>query len=376
MSQARLEVVQGVRGIAAMMVVLMHFKDIIKPLAPAFGAVLEYGYLGVDIFFIISGFIIYVSTEAAAARDSRSFLYRRFCRVVLPAWAAMLLALLVQPPYLRDLIQGVFFIPLQNSNPPFYGYSFLIVAWTLTYELAFYLVFAAVLATAAGRRHRGLAASAVLLAMVAAGQLNGCCTLDATAAPLFPWRLGGFPVQIISLLGNPMLLEFIAGIGLAHAYGRGWLARLPPVALLCSAPLLLWTVATQQFSDGHGLSRGGLLAALLVLYALCFQAWLGQRAAGRQRSPAWVLVYLGEISYSLYLVHPSVKILLGRLAAKGIWSAGAPATFALALLATLVLAHLFYRYVELPSQRLGRYLSGRRRAVAGTALPAAPAERA
>lgn len=363
MQSAKLEVLQVLRGVAALLVVLLHFKEFLLPAFPLASEWLGYGYIGVDIFFVISGFIIYVSTANPEARYSRNFLFRRFCRVVLPAWAAMVLAILVQPPYLRDLILGGLFIPLKNIDPPFYGYSFLIVAWTLTYELIFYAIFALVLSTEVGRRFRGLITSAILLLLVSLAQSRACCSIDAQLAPLFVSGIANFPDQLVSLAGNPMLLEFIVGIFFGWVYLNRFVTARMAGWILLSSPIGLYVLGSTQFQSGHGLTRAGLLAAVIVIYALCYQV---RRDVMHRESEMSLLgrarnffVYLGEISYSLYLVHPSIKVGLIKLGVLlGIeqlsWGG-----FSSALLLTLLAAHFFYRWIELPSQRLGRHLSKR-----------------
>src|SRR5437588_6588643 len=114
----KLQFIQCLRGAAALMVVFFHFSIFLEPLVPGSVAVFSNGYLGVDIFFIISGFIIYVSTEKATAHNGAVFLARRICRVILPAWAAMFLSVVVTPPLFKDLLYGMFFIPLKNATPP------------------------------------------------------------------------------------------------------------------------------------------------------------------------------------------------------------------------------------------------------------------
>jgi len=360
MATRRLEIVQCVRGLAASMVVLLHFKDYLVTVAPGLSNFLSHGYLGVDVFFVVSGFIIYVSTANPAARAPGGFLLRRFCRVVLPAWVALLLMSLAKPPYLRDLVSSVFFVPLHNVDPPFYGHSVLIVAWTLSYELVFYAVFAAVMVFDLGRRRRGLMASLALLVLVllVQTQLGGCCTLAATGAPLYPGQ--AFPATLVSLLGNPMLLEFVVGLGLAWVYlNQGfrrpaWQLR----AVLLSALPVLYGVIQFQYRSGHGFTHGGLLAVLLVFYALCLQALLDEAALPGGRVLAW-LSGLGEMSYSLYLIHPVIKSLLGRPAvAAALDGAVSPGLkFLLAVLCSGLAAYGFYRWVELPAQRLGRTLA-------------------
>jgi exopolysaccharide production protein ExoZ len=370
----KLQFVQCLRGVAALMVVFFHFSIFLEPLIPGSVTFFSNGTLGVDIFFVISGFIIYVSTEPLSARNGAVFVVRRLCRVIIPAWAAMFLSILVMPPLLKDLVLGLFFIPLQNAVPPTFGYSFLIVAWTLTYELVFYGVFALVLCSATGRKHRGLVGAGILLGIVAIVQaLTHTFTLDAQAGPIVQLSAAFLPVQLISLLGNPILLEFIVGIFLGWAYLGGYFNRISPLAATAAGALLIFLVLRFQFRPGHGLSCSGLLASVLVAYVLAMQAGLDRVRGQRTISNGWEKfmlpwIFVGEISYSLYLIHPSVKVFLikansaaPKLSVFGNWNLAA------ALVGTLALSIIFYRWVELPAQRFGRLIAAR--AITSPAVP-------
>ena len=158
---------QVLRGIAALAVVVFHFKDPLEASWPALTRLLNAGSMGVDIFFILSGFIICYSTQSVQSQQAASFVIRRFSRIALPAWVAMVCMLLAKPPYLKDLIYGFLFILPEPSPPPGYGFGFLIVAWTLTYELYFYGMFA--IAIALGKRlslHRAAVAALLMLAVM------------------------------------------------------------------------------------------------------------------------------------------------------------------------------------------------------------------
>lgn len=360
----RLESLQILRGIAALVVVLMHFGNYLGGAAPSLAGWLKHGALGVDVFFVISGFIIYLSTARTDARDPVGFVARRLCRVVLPAWAAMALYAATRPPYLHDLLFGLAFIPLRNIDPPFYGYGFLIVAWTLTYELVFYALFAAVLCVPFGRRHRGWVASAVIVAMVLLAQAAlGPLSFDAHGAPLAkPWL--DVPVQLVSLVGNPIFLEFIAGIFLAWCWQSGLFdhSRASTIKWSVIGLPLLGLVLLLQYVPGHGVTRGGLFAFLAVAYSLVLQSVMDSSAskttATRLLLPACIA--LGECSYSLYLTHPAIKSLLVRIPEIGPDQPWAPVAFPLAVVASVLLAVMFYRWVELPAQSIGRALAQRR----------------
>jgi exopolysaccharide production protein ExoZ len=360
----KLEFVQCLRGVAALMVVFFHFSIFLEPIVPGSVALFSNGTLGVDIFFVVSGFIIYISTEPIAARNGAVFLARRLCRVVIPAWAAMFLSVLVMPPLFKDLVFGLFFIPLKNAAPPSFGYSFLIVAWTLTYELVFYGMFALVLCHAKGRRHRGLAAAGALIGVVAIVQvLTRTVTLDAQAGPIVQLT-SVLPIQLLSLLGNPILLEFVVGIFLGWAYLGGYFNRVSLWVATPATVFAVFLVLKFQFRPGHGLSCSGLFAALLVVYVLAMQAMWDRRRQESKSSQSWPLVlpviFLGDISYSLYLLHPSVKALLIKTGENGAGlSAFTNWKFAIALVVTFLLSMIFYLGVELPAQRFGRFIASR-----------------
>lgn len=376
----KLNVIQQLRGIAALMVVLMHFNIYLEPTLPQLSNWFANGYLGVDIFFIISGVIIYISTERKQTRDAQVFLIRRFCRVVLPAWAAMALALPFSQPYLKELLYGLMFIPLKNSDPPYYGYSFLIVAWTLTYELSFYLIFTATLASRIGQKYRGLVSTAVIIGLVYAIQMQqNCCTLDAQQAPIFSESVLQFPMQLFSLLGNPILLEFSLGMLLAWSYKHRCFERTGmTLVLFLTAPIWFYLTLSLQYTKGHGLTHGGLLAFLIVLYAMCLQGWLDSKPGNdpnvstrlKQLLPASSMLFLGDISYSLYLTHPIVRTAISKFADKTpIWQSINPiGQFSIAMSCALLLAYVFYKCIELPAQELGRRIANRKSALRTNAV--------
>ncbi|RTL46510.1 MAG: acyltransferase [Burkholderiales bacterium] len=363
-SREPLQALQALRGIAALAVVLMHFKEWMVKFSPGLAAVAQYGYVGVDVFFLISGFIIFHATAAPESRQALPFLIRRLCRVVLPAWVAMALLVLIKPPYLIDLVRGLAFLPRETGHPPYFGHGFLIVAWTLTYELLFYGVFALALATAWSRARRGGVAAALLLAAMLAGQAAaGHFTLDATQTQPVGRSTGVQELSLwplLTLLSSPMFIEFIVGIGLAAAFAwRGGepFRRCGGWVVLAGA-LLTVGGAVWPGLDGHGPTRAGAFAFGVAVLTLGVQARLD--AGGWSAARAWIspLAWLGGCSYSLYLFHPLVKAGL-----QPVVSTLAPAPLAgltlAALLACIGVAALMHRWVELPAQDFGKRLSRR-----------------
>lgn len=283
--------VQVLRAIAALMVLLYHVQSGIAgwfapngPLPP-FGI----GASGVDLFFLISGFIMVVTSERLSARE---FMVRRLVRIVPLYWLSTLVflaAALVLPQKegqdhsIAAVAASLLFVPyarpeglVQPLNP---------VGWTLNYEMLFYVAFAGALALA--RRRVVLAVTIVLGSVVALGAL-----LRPEATVLRFWS-------------DPIVVEFLVGMAVGRL--RQADARLPALAAVALAVAgLAAYVAAAQVPEPQGWWRlvvwGG--PALLLLLA----AILGPPL----RAPRAVLL-LGDASYSLYLLHLPVLLVFKQI---------------------------------------------------------------
>jgi peptidoglycan/LPS O-acetylase OafA/YrhL len=357
-----LQALQALRGIAALAVVLMHFKEWMIKFSPGLAGVAQYGYVGVDVFFLISGFIIFHATAAPESRQALPFLIRRLCRVVLPAWVAMVILVLIKPPYLIDLVRGLAFLPRETGHAPYFGHGFLIVAWTLTYELLFYGLFALSLVSPWTRARRGWVAAALLIAVMLGGQAaSGHFTLDATQTQPVGRATGVQELSLwplLTLMSSPMFVEFIVGIALAAAFAwrGGEPFRRYGLGVVLAGVLLTAGGLLGPGLDGHGPTRAGLFALGVALFTLGLQARLD--AGAWSGSKAWVrpLAWLGGCSYSLYLFHPLVKTALQPMSTRLAPDALALLTAA-ALAACVGVAAVMHRWVELPAQDLGKRAS-------------------
>ena len=374
----RLDGLQIMRAAAAVMVVLLHAELLVALQAEARGlamprlTALPLG-AGVDLFFVISGFVIVYASEPlfGAPGGAATFLRRRLLRIVPLYWFALALRLAVllafaaaghaAAPSLADVATSYLFIPFDTRGfGPDYPFPILDLGWTLNYEMLFYLVFAGAMAlaaraapsmTATARERAALAAVAVL-------------AVGVVLAWLWPPALDQLRFWL-----RPIVLEFAAGVGLALLFRRGVRLGRAGGVLLCGLGLAVWaTVDLSGFagSDGPGnygwartLVWGG--GAVLVVAGLVL---------GELRCDAPLLrpiARVGDASYALYLLHPFVFLAAKAILPRLPLGAGLLWPVALLLVAVSIAATAaFHRRVERP---VLRWLQG------GPRRPAAPGVR-
>jgi exopolysaccharide production protein ExoZ len=357
---------QILRGIAALLVVAQHLRETIQNLFNHAGLPwrsFSQGYVGVDIFFVLSGVIIYTATRDAAGgfKSSVEFLIKRFFRVVPMAWAVTVLAYVMLDPPAINLVKALLFIPLQAANPPFYGYSVLDVIWSLTYELVFYMIFAGALMISA--RYRAWIASALIILMIVLVQLvsTGPFSLGAHTAPLITFA-SPVPKALFSLLGNPLFVEFITGIMLGALYWRyrEQIEEKTAARLLIASIALAYVVIALATVEPHGqgLMHKGRAACAAVFAALLIEPEIRARVT---RPVVKGLLWLGTISFSLYLIH--LFVIRGVLTVAATLPIGPLAVHVLAVLLVVALsiasAGLIYTFVEKRFVDIGRIAAKR-----------------
>ena len=297
--------VQALRAIAAMLVVFDHMNGVLANTDPHtrtfFDAFRYFGNFGVDLFFVISGFIMVATNWDAFARagSSQTFILRRLARIYPPYWLVLLpilVAFMVAPHQFMhahegraDVLASILLLP-QEYDP------LLIVSWTLTFELFFYAIFAVLL-----RAKRE--ALLPLLGVWAALQIVLALTLHGAAN------------SYVGFLGTPLPLEFIMGAGIGYLFRLGTmpLARsLGAIGIVVS--LVVWIASATPGATAdlgmNGLSRVlqfGMPAALIVYGAVGWEGLVGSIA------PSWG-VALGDASYAIYLWHVPIGIVVGSLA--------------------------------------------------------------
>ncbi|MDI4665719.1 acyltransferase [Xanthobacter autotrophicus] len=344
--------VQILRFFAAALVVFAHVGVEVGNVAARTGRVFEeiglidWG-LGVDVFFIISGFIMYymMHDRFGAPGAPVDFLRRRLIRIVPLYWicTTLMLASLVAAPQLinnngldlKHVVASYTFIPWPRADGELF--PILSLGWTLNYEMLFYAIFALVLLLP---RRAGLVA------------LGAAFILLILTGILVPDRL-----FMLKFWGNPIIGEFLLGTTIAALFLDGRRISGGAAVALVVAGIALAVVFFQASAYEHiwRLVTGGIPAALIVAAAV-----LGPPL--RETWPARALALGGDASYALYLTHPFTIKLFGVAGAK----VGLPlgAIYVVGLVLTVLVSVAVHLLVEKPiGQWLMRKTSGPKRAV-------------
>lgn len=320
----QIEGIQYLRGIAALLVVAHHASEIFPSAAGWFG----FGWVGVDVFFVISGFVMAHSTRGFAAGvavwpQALEFLTKRFVRVV-PLY---LIALLWTGKVLlwkgqADLGFWLDFVFIPHLHVTGQIWPNLIVGWTINYEMMFYVAFAA--SMLAGSR-RYLAISGALVLLAAAG-----LAYRGDAA----W---------VRFYTSSLVIEFLLGIGVWAAVQK---ARLTPPRWALMLALVAASVGAA--TAGHWpAARGfvlGPIAAVIVWSTVLLS---------RGTDLTW-LHRLGDASYSIYLFHFAAFGLVRQTLTLLGWTTQTPVPTVVAVLGPVVIGVgaglALHRYLEQPLQ--------------------------
>lgn len=333
----------SLRIVAALWVLAYHFRDHLGLDVDRLGLVAK-GYLGVDLFFILSGFIlshVYLARWETRNFNYGSFLWARLARVY-PVHLVTLAATVAI--WLLAMKMGASFDPVAFDPAVIPQHLLLIHAWGTTPSVQWNFPSWSISAEWFAYLGFPLAAMAVLLLHRWAW---AAVLLAVALFFLFFWALGvnGLPWSEVTRLGALRIVPaFLAGAAL---YQLGRIITLPRALALGGAALAaIWIViaASLRINDAAIWPAFGLLIFTLAE---------ASKSNARGILGAAALVYLGEVSYSVYMTHLPVDIayfhLLDRLA-PGLSGASAWAAWAGVFLTTLLVSIATYHLVEAPAR--------------------------
>lgn len=309
--------IQYMRAVAAIMVLLTHVASKCHAFGGSILGEFVIGNMGVDIFFVISG---YIMCMVGQKHGVRIFLRHRVKRIIPLYWLLTTVALgvfLVAPDKVNSSSTGVTSILGSYTLIPVWGNFLVQNGWTLSYEFIFYLIFSAGLLCSG--RAKLLLPMAIIVALVVAG----LCGLN------------------VMVLTNPMMLEFLFGM-IVFVWGHRILPGLAGHWLLLLAAIYLLVLASIGVDIGR-VPALGLAAAMIFLGMLRLEAFF---VARKNALPSRLMKSLGDSSYSLYLCHPfALSALTMIMVRTGIVSSSLQAII-LMLMTALVAGHVCHRYIE------------------------------
>ncbi|WP_321905369.1 acyltransferase family protein [Paraburkholderia tropica] len=355
----KLKSLTALRAIAAITVVFFHTM---APTGHTFGE------FGVDIFFLLSGFVIALVLDSPGMTAQR-FVGDRIARIVPLYWLLTLgvfAGVLVAPSLFNsttanagNLLKSLFFIPYRKESGQLFPMLF--VGWTLNYEMLFYAVTA--LALVLTRRHRLLFASLAILAIY--------CVAQA-------WESHGV---LSAFYSNQRIFEFPLGF-IAYRYWKLGIRITPQIAAVVAVAAYAW----MAYLNWHGLAGAPLLyfgvpAFFVVTGCLSLEALMRGGPLTR------IALYVGDASYAIYLSHPycveaARKLLPGVIHG---FDAGSPVGAAAIIVVATAVGCALYALLDrplhtgarrllhaLPSARSRERAEAVSRAVADTCAPVNP----
>ncbi|HCJ6015341.1 TPA: acyltransferase [Escherichia coli] len=348
--------IQYMRGIAALLVVLFHFR---MPLNGVYeqknlGDLLFInGSIGVDLFFIISGYIISFATEKP--ESTITFALKRIFRIW-PVYIFLLISMCLIDNSDYSFIKSLFFIHADYSkHAPFFGYSMIASAWTLTFEIYFYIIF--MISMCISHKYRILISSLSIMTLNIS--LQYIFNHEYSLAGYATAHYYGFMTPAIKVLSSPMMLEFVCGmlayrlLSLFNKSNNEILISFLRYFFYASAIYFIY-VFSSGYNANHGLFGFGIASLLLFISVVALE-----KTSCIFHSK--IMLKLGDLSYSMYISHIVVSSYLIYYAANSQWyvsSEGFSKLF-LRVSLTIFVSGIVYNIIEKPFIKVGRYFISR-----------------
>lgn len=320
--------IQTLRALAAWLVVFHHYMQVAHnfELTDTISVSLfKYGSIGVDLFFVISGFVIYLSASGKTQTPT-TFAMHRIARIAPAYWlfsfvtaVVLIYAPGVVPMTMYDplfLIKSLLFIPAQN--PAGIGlYPIVTVGWTLNYEMAFYAIFFLSLFAPAKLRILAIVIGVLLLRK-------------------FLPKLG----DDFLFFKNKIVYEFLFGVFIAYAHQKGLIQKIPAVIAVFMTGMAIWIIIGYG-EVSHDPFKAGLPCAAILIAAVSQERYF---------SRIGLIGKLGDWSYSTYLCH--VLVICAMVQLQNALSLNEWATVALIVLGIGLVSCASFNLVEKPISRL------------------------
>ncbi len=345
------------RGVAALLVVWLHAAEVfvVLPGIAAHGTawfdaadLLDTGRIGVTAFFAISGYVIVPTLRGPRDPATRDFLIKRFFRLYPPFWVSMACAAITvwwmfgRPLSVAVVAANTTMVPIEFGLPQMMGQY-----WTLEVELIFYALI--VLLFRSGRLHRdGTIAAGLVVAAIAWPLLYRSALGRSIVDRNLVWSFLAYFLTI-------MFWGSMVRARMRTPYRRLDVPFVVVTALVFARPVLALVFGSPTV---HREDWRGTLLGLLLFVAFT-------RLPARHAKP---FVWLGTISYSLYLFHPAVFYPMYRLVSThpALAQAWLPLYLLVVTLASVAVAAVVHRWVEEPSNAFARRIVARLRASGGT----------
>lgn len=347
---------------AALLVVLFHTSGGIFALpkyfdSKPFGNFFDFGFAGVDFFFVLSGFIMMHvhADDLGNPRALGAYFWKRFTRIYPPYWAVLVAVI---PVYFLVPHFGLGF----EREPNVIARSIVLfphpdwhmtlgVAWTLVYEVFFYLLF-------------GLLILDLRLGIIVFVGWTAC-VLAHSSFPTFP----------LNFVFSHHFIRFLAGIGVAMVLRR-WEIPCPRLVATVGAAVFLATGMGDAYA---GPLTPNLQAMGYTVGSALMLAGLVQAERSGLIQPPRILVYLGNASYAIYLVHFLALSLLAKLVKAtqlDLYVPG-PILFCTLAIGAVCIGCAFHHLIEHPLHRFTKqFFRSAKKPVPTDVIPAIPARKA
>ncbi|EAA8473747.1 acyltransferase [Salmonella enterica] len=293
--------VHYLRALASIAVLIDHFSGLLvingNPIP-----FLDRGGFGVDLFYIISGFIIYISSGNKEKNSPSKFAIKRFFRIYPLFMVAWIIGMSIV--FKSDSLQS-FFEPLllvyQNYDgmAPQFGTHVMGTPWTLAYELLFYAIF--ILAISITHKHRAALSIAILILMPISLQLmfNGSFSIQSSA---FASASKDVPLYgVIRMASGTIMFEFAMGIILGVAF-----KKMKKIDITQTASTLFFYSGVMisiaiLITNGNQISKFGLQGYFIPSIVLFISFFFRDKTSNIKHNG--FLEFFGNVSYSLYITH-------------------------------------------------------------------------